>query len=333
MKRIKWLAGALAAVLLLTRPEAAVNGAREAMAHWYYAVAPSLFPFMALMPLLTCEAALSAYGSALGGIMERAFRLPGAAASALVIGMAAGSPAGCVAAARMAGRCRMSRGQFERLSLACCGLSPAFLISGVGAAMLGDPSAGRLLLRSQLLSQVCLLWLLMPLCRDGGRLEPSTIDESGAAPMAGAVGAILSVCGYMTAFGALAAVMGELAGPAVGGALLCVMDVTSGARLVCGSAMKLPGKLLALSALMGATGACVCAQNLAAIRRVMDVKVWKFALARCAAGLIAMGMTALQLAVGPRLPDIPPVAAVKLSCIFVCLMAVPALVRLKKPVS
>ena len=163
MKQIRWLAGALAAALLLMRPEAAVNGAREAMAHWYYAVAPSLFPFMALMPLLTCEAALSAYESALGGIMERAFRLPGAAASALVIGMVAGSPAGCVAAARVAGRCRLSRGQFERLSLACCGLSPAFLISGVGAAMLGDPAAGRLLLRSQMLSQICLLWLLMPL--------------------------------------------------------------------------------------------------------------------------------------------------------------------------
>ena len=333
MKQIRWLAGALAAALLLMRPETAVNGAREAMAHWYYAVAPSLFPFMALMPLLTCEAALSAYESALGGIMERAFRLPGAAASALVIGMVAGSPAGCVAAARVAGRCRLSRGQFERLSLACCGLSPAFLISGVGAAMLGDPAAGRLLLRSQMLSQICLLWLLMPLCRDGGSLEPMSIDAEDASPMAGAVGAILSVCGYMTAFGALAAAMGDLAGPAAGRALLCAMDVTSGARLVCGSAMDVPGKLLALSALAGTTGACVCAQNLAAIRRVMDVKAWRFVLARCAAGLIGMGMTAVQLAVGPRVPDLPPVAAVKLSCIFACLMAVPALVRLKKSVS
>ena len=43
-----WMGGLAAAALLLARPEAAADGARAAMAQWYHAVAPSLFPFMAL---------------------------------------------------------------------------------------------------------------------------------------------------------------------------------------------------------------------------------------------------------------------------------------------
>ena len=94
MKHARWITGLLIFALLLCRPEAAANGAREAMAQWYYAVAPSLFPFMALMPLLTCPEAARAYERLLGRAMRALFRLPGAAAPAMIAGMAAGSPAG-----------------------------------------------------------------------------------------------------------------------------------------------------------------------------------------------------------------------------------------------
>ena len=172
---LKWLAGLAMAALLLMSPEAAVNGAREAMAQWVYAVAPALFPFMALLPLLTCEAALEVYERLLGGLTRRLYDLPGGAAPALAVGMLAGSPAGCAAVKRVAARTPMTRGQARRLAVACCGLSPAFLITGIGAALLGDVGCGHILLRSQIAAQLTLPLLLRPLCRDS---TPMSVREA-----------------------------------------------------------------------------------------------------------------------------------------------------------
>ena len=52
------LAGGMAlAALLLMEPEAAALGALNAMLCWAQTVAPAMFPFMALLPLLTGPAA------------------------------------------------------------------------------------------------------------------------------------------------------------------------------------------------------------------------------------------------------------------------------------
>ena len=92
------LFGALGLVfLLLTWPAEALSAAQGAMRTWAGSVGPSLFPFLALLPALTCPAARRAYARALGWLMRPLFRLPGSAAPALLIGLLAGSPAGALA--------------------------------------------------------------------------------------------------------------------------------------------------------------------------------------------------------------------------------------------
>ena len=243
----KWLLGLVLAGILLARPEAAAGAAREALALWYRNVAPSLFPFMALLPLLTCDEALAGYEAALGGLTRRLFRLPGAAASALAVGALAGSPAGCLAAARVSEG--MTRGQLERLASACCGLSPAFVVSGIGAGMLGSAGTGWLLLRSQLAAQLFLL--LWPDGRDDRPVAPMPADPADDAPLRGAVLGILGVAGFMALFAAVAGALEDIAGPAAGRALLCLTDVTAGARLVGASALGDAARLPLLSALIG----------------------------------------------------------------------------------
>ena len=147
----KWFLGMALTGLLLSQPQAAADAARAAMAQWVHTVAPSLFPFMALMPLMTCPEAKDLYDRMLGKVMRRAFGLPGSAASPMIVGMIAGSPAGCVAARSVARAQGYTRGQLERVTFACCGLSPAFFISAIGAGMLGDVAAGHVLLRSQVM--------------------------------------------------------------------------------------------------------------------------------------------------------------------------------------
>ena len=80
MRRMKWLGGLALTALLLARPRAASLGALQAMAGWAASVAPAVFPFLALMPLLTCDEAARVYQALLGGLTARLLHLPGAAA-------------------------------------------------------------------------------------------------------------------------------------------------------------------------------------------------------------------------------------------------------------
>ena len=97
---MKPILAALAVAALLVFPETVLTAAQQAMYSWYSSVAPALFPFMALLPLLTCRESARIYERLLGRLTRAVFRLPGAAAPAVVVGMTAGSPAGAIAALR-----------------------------------------------------------------------------------------------------------------------------------------------------------------------------------------------------------------------------------------
>ena len=313
--------------LLLSQPQAAADAARKALAQWYCVVAPSLFPFIALMPLLTCDAALRGYEALFGGIMGRAFGLPGAAASAMAVGMLAGSPAGCMAARRAAAGAGMDGGQLERLAAACCGMSPGFLISGVGAGMLGSAAMGHVLLRSQIVAQ--LLLLALP-AGSGDTLIAETQGVSGDG-LGGAVRSVLLVAGYMTLFAALAAALGEWVGAHAGRAVLTIMDVTSGARIVSAYGMAPIAKLTLLSGLTTFGGVCVCAQNLAALSGC-GIRPGPFVARRCVAAALAALVTWTQLArpwegVRAAFSAHDPL---KFACLFAALMALHAVWRLRK---
>ena len=315
----KLLLGVGLALLLLCRPEDAANGAREALCQWYYVVAPSLYPFMALMPLLTCPEANRFYDAALGGVMRKLFGLPGSAASPVIVGMIAGSPAGCAAARAVAMAEGYTRGQLERVAVACCGMSPAFFVSAVGAGMLGDVGMGHVLLRSQALAQVSMLALTGALCRDGTGIPPVGNDAGGNPVLT-----IINVAGTMALFGAIA---GALRLP-----WLCLaLEITAGSRWLCAANMEVRWRLAALSALAGYGGLCVCAQNIGVLRDC-GVKPVKLVLARCLAGALAAGFSLMQTEfIGSGIPSIKA-RTVSISCILAVFLAVPAVFRLRKTI-
>lgn len=313
----KLLAGVGLMLLLLCRPVDAANGAREGLCQWYYVVAPSLFPFMALMSLLTCPEASRFYDAALGGLTRRVFGLPGSAASPMVVGMLAGSPAGCAAVRNVAAQERYTRGEAERVAIACCGMSPAFFISAVGAGMLGDVGLGHVLLRSQAMSQLVMLGVTRLFCRDDERVRASANSAENRP-----VPSIINVAGYMALFGAIAGALGR---PEV----QLAMDVTAGARLLCGLNMAMTWKLPALSMLAGWGGACVIAQNIGVLRDC-GVNPVKLVCARALAGMLAAGITAIQMRLDwTRIPAYN-FNIVNISCIMGIILAIPAIFTLKK---
>lgn len=293
MGKWKLLLAATAAAALLLWPETALNAGREAMRTWAASVAPALFPFLLLTPALTGPEAVRAYERLLGRWMRPLLGLPGAAAPAVAAGMLAGSPAGAAAAARTAKGAGMDARSLERLTGCVCGLGPGFLVSGIGASMLGSAADGRILLRSQLIAQILMLLL------SRGRAEPRPLAERAASieeePVRAAVRATLSVCGYMAAFQILAALLGRaLRVPAAGMAALCLLDLPSGAKAVAQLPMTRSARLILLSAMTGFGGLCIAMQNYAQCRR-QGVRLRALLAARAVASAIMAAATAAQL--------------------------------------
>ena len=306
MSRLRPLAGAACALLLLIFPETALNSSRQAMYTWATGVAPALFPFMLVMPLLTCRESAAVYERMLGRLTRRVLKLPGAAAPAVVTGMIAGSPAGAHAAVRVAAASGLTTAQLERIVCCAGGLSPAFLVSGVGAAMLGSAADGRILMISQIIAQTALL-LLTRWQNPGGETVSTIIEETREEGVSAAVGRTLGVCGYMMAFNIAAAIFDRL-GIAAG----AVLDLPTGAAMVANLSLNRTRKLLILSAMTGFGGVCIVVQNLSAVKK-WGVRPKNYLAARAAAAAIMPAVTALQLGFippeGRNLPRMMPFSA------------------------
>jgi len=336
LKNLKWLGGLAAMALLLSSPQAATRGAVAAMAQWGASVAPALFPFLALMPLLTCGEAIAAYEALLGRFTAACFKLPGAAAPAMIVGMAAGTPAGALAARDIAARAGMNRGQLQRLAVATAGFSPAFLVGGIGVGILNNPALGWKLLGAQLLTQMSLMLSLRRAWQ--GHMEPvaavgfATVER----PVRGAVLGILTICGYMTLFGALAGALGEWVGRGPADVLLCLMDVPSGALRV--SRMALPDGIMLtlLAGMCGFGGLCVIAQSLGALRG-SGVSAGEYIGIRAVAGLLCAGYMALLQGLPPidHMRLIEPIRENPLAAgaLIASVLAVPMLSRRLKSIS
>ena len=225
MKRLKIWGVVLVLTALLMRPETAVSGAQAAMRTWASSVAPALFPFLALMPVLTGPDACAAYGRLFSCIMRPVFRLPGSAAPAVIVGMVAGSPGGALAVRRIAGQAGMRREQAARIALALGGVSPAYLIMGVGYGLYGSPRMGMQLAAIQAAVQLVMLRLSGLFCSGLQGIAPALDESTSASPVRAAVENMLAVCGYMVLFSSIAGVAAGFAGRNVGTALLLAAEL------------------------------------------------------------------------------------------------------------
>lgn len=290
----KVIAGMGMMAALLMHPEAAVAGVQRALFQWYGSVAPALFPFMALMPLLTSRDSVHIYEKISGWIVRRLFGLPGGAAPAMLIGMIAGSPAGCMAAKRIAAQSGMTGGQLKRTAFAATGFSPGFLITGVGFSVFGDAGIGLMLLRGQIAAQLIMALILKKAWADETELIPSDETEQDSRAVLPAVINILKVAGYMALFGSFSSVAAEMLGEKEGLFAAAVLEITAGAWAVAGLQMDFFLKMILMAGLCGFGGAAACAQNLSALSGC-GVKTSEFFLNRCLAALLNMAIMALQL--------------------------------------
>ena len=272
-------------------PGTAMNAARGAIYTWLTAVAPAMFPFMAVLPLLTCYDSRTVYEKLLGWIMKPVFGLPGAAAPVLIIGLVAGSPAGSAAVRRISVGGEFNIGQLKRLALCMVGLNPAYLISGVGGGLLGSESLGSALARSQILAQLALLFILRFIYRGGEIVNPLQTelveDENGT--VKNALSAVIGVCGNMMLFSVITALLSMMLGQNMGTIAAFILDFPTGAKELTSNGYP----IILLAALTGFTGMCISRQNMAILSQI-GIKWKEYILIRMAASIMCALFFAIQ---------------------------------------
>ena len=291
MKRVKFCGAILILAGILIRPESAVAGAQRAMRLWYSSVAPAMFPFLALLPVLTGSEACAVYDAVFSRLMRPLFNLPGTAAPALIIGMISGSPGGALAVRRVAAEAGLRRSEARRVALALSGVSPAYLILGVGQGLYGSIALGVRLALIQIAAQIGLLILLRRYQSENEEI-PILLNERERGPIQAAVESVLSVCGYMVLFSSISCVVASFVGENFGTMLLLATDLPSGLAGL--ARWEIHGKMLIQGAAIGFGGLCIAAQNLDALRP-LGVRTGEYISVRGIAAMIFAGMSGLVL--------------------------------------
>lgn len=269
----------LYAAALVAYPVHALAGAQAGMRMWAMSVAPALLPFAAVMPYLTCREARLIYDKLFGRMVRFLFDLPGGTASAVATGLAAGSPAGALAVARVAVAEKLTAGQAARLAGMCCGVSPVYALSVMGVAVYGSADIGWRFVLSQISAQL-LTGIVFRKAFEGDKRLTEGCVFNEEKPIAGAVAAVLRVGGYMTVFSAGLWLARECAGEHV----LYVspfMDLPSGIDVI-----LLKGWPLWIAAgALGFGGLCIGFQNVG-ILKAIGVKPVNYFLQKLVCGIL-----------------------------------------------
>ena len=181
-------------------------------------VIPSLFPFLAVSALLMSLGFGEWLSGPLSGLMAL-YRIGGAGASALLLGLVGGYPVGARTAASLVSDGVLSKEEGERLLTFCNNSNPAFLITVLGLGVFGSVRAGVWLWLIHLLSAL-LTGLLFrnhggPARRQAGgtaAFQAVSLSAAFVAAVRESLSGMLSVCAFVTFFYVLARPLASLGG-------------------------------------------------------------------------------------------------------------------------
>lgn len=287
----------LACAALLWFPAAASTGARRGLSVCGDVLIPSLFPFMALSSFLVESGLSDVVGRRLGRVTRRLFGLPGCAAAGMVLGFVGGYPAGAAACEKLLRRGDLTLDEARRMMRFCVVSGPAFVVSTVGAELLGSAFHGWLLLIAQWAAALCIGVV-------GGRGQRKERPTSEKPPVkinllsaaGNAVGeaarAMLVMCGFVTAATCFLSVLDAA------GLSRKLVDVAAAVTEVSVGCIAWAPRGVLLSACIGFGGLSVHGQ-IAALFAGKPVITRGFFAARLMHALLAAGIAALLFRVFP----------------------------------
>ena len=256
-KAVLTLVGTLfVSAVLLMLPDTAIDYMKKGLLLCAHSLIPSLFPFMIISEIIVSCGIGQFISRPLSPVFKRLFGIGDAGTCATVIGLLCGFPIGARCAASLHDRGEMSTSELERTLMICNNASPAFVISTVGAAIMGD-------LRIGIVIYVCLVLSSLTVSLFAGMfmkkaelfpsLKRSLPSALGAKAFTDAVKnsvlSMLSVCAFILIFSTVVGCVTELISKAgVPDTVLCFIsgffELSGGAV----SASRLDGTLMRATA-------------------------------------------------------------------------------------
>lgn len=302
-----FLSLALFAAFLLC-PAACAEGVRDGLSLAAGRALPALVPFFLASGLLVRTGFAETFGRLLARPLARLYRLPPAAASAVLLGLTGGYPVGAATAATLLGQGALRREEAARVNLFCNCASPGFCIGLVGLGVFGSARTGAVLYGIHALSAL----LAGLLTARGGSPQPlrQTAAPPAHAPREGFAAAFcaavqqaaatsLTVTSFLTAFSILLRLLAPVLAPIpYGQALAGVIELTNGLDRLTALPLSRGGLVTLASFLLGFGGLAVHFQ-VRALAAPQDLPMAGFTAAKLLHGAIAALLTALVFRLSP----------------------------------
>ena len=199
------MASLCALVCLISASAQAAEACREGLRLCAELILPSLFPFFVLSLLLSRLGFPAWLGQKLAPAAARLFRVSGAGATALVVGLCGGYPLGAVYITDLLKRGTIRPKEAERLLAFCNNSGPAFIVGAVGVGVFHSAALGLRLYAVHTAAAVCTGLLLRGRGETGSAAAlpvspPLTFSRALADAVHQAVEALLGVCGFVVCF-------------------------------------------------------------------------------------------------------------------------------------
>ena len=191
-------------VYLLSCSGAASKATLAGLRMAFEGVIPSVFPYFVISGIFISTGLADRVGRRLGGISVRLFGLPRCCAGVILLGIVCGFPVGARMASTLAKRGKINCEQAARLAAFTNFCGPSYLVSVLGARILGDALLGfGIFFLQTVLALAAGMWLGRG--RRGVEDEPmmrSDVSFSVAFTdsVVSSAASTLHICGYVTVF-------------------------------------------------------------------------------------------------------------------------------------
>lgn len=287
-----------AAAFLLRYPECVALGIRKGLSVCGSVIIPTLFPFMVLAVFISRSDLCMFFANALSAFTRYVFRLPKEASAAIFMSFIGGFPVGAKMGSELVKSGKISKSDAARMNLFCINAGPAFIISTVGANMLGSKKAGIILFMSLTLSSL-LIGFFSGLLFAGKKIPAETSEEETekipttyafVSSAREASVSILSICSWVILFSGIGEAIDFLSlGANSSFFLKSSLEVTGGCLAAAG---RYP--LPAVAAVIGFSGFCVHFQIFPFLKD-SGIKISHFYTGRLISGALAAGICRILL--------------------------------------
>ncbi len=297
MKVITGVIAIFLMLLFIIFPTVQISGAVKGLLICSDVIIPSLFPFTTLALFLFNSGFTKYFERVLNKFAQLIFRISGRNLTIFLISFIGGFPVGAQLIEEEFKSGNIDKKLGENMLGYCVNSGPAFIIIGVGSAILNSKELGVLLFISNFVASLLIAFILR--FQNKKRFEVSEFDNDKlptsdvfVEATARASTAVIGICGFVILFSTLIEVIKTLPISNLIKNIICsVLEVTNG-TIICGK------NIYIIAFLLGFAGICVHFQILS-VTKTLKPNYLKFLLFRIIHGILTVFLLHICLKIHP----------------------------------